>query len=200
MVMNTQGQKVALDALLTDISIDIETLSTHNDALILQLGIVGFNPETFEMGPKVNINFDFDLSMAEGFSITGSTLYWWLKQDSRAGATLETNLKHPAEVCESMFKYIQKYTVGCKEVKVWGNGAAFDNVIVKNYFNHFKKDLPWMFWNDRCARTLFNLYPNVKRTKPKIAHVAGYDAVAQAETIMSILAVIREQNEGKNDE
>lgn len=187
MVMNLHGKEVALDDLLTDVSIDIETLGTNPDSIILQIGIVGFNPETGAIGPKVNTNIDLELSLEEGFGLTADTFYWWLKQDRRAGATLQENRCHPKAVCTQLKKYIQTYTVGPADVRVWGNGAAFDNVIVKNHFQKFGIEAPWEFWNDRCARTLFALNSHIPRVKPKIAHVAGYDAVAQAETIMAIL-------------
>lgn len=187
MVMNLHGKEVALDDLLTDVSIDIETLGTNPDSIILQIGIVGFNPETGAIGPKVNTNIDLERSLAEGFGLTADTFYWWLKQDRRAGATLQENRCHPKTVCTQLEKYILTYTVGPADVRVWGNGAAFDNAIVKNHFQKFGIEVPWQFWNDRCARTLFALNSHIPRVKPKIAHVAGYDAVAQAETIMEIL-------------
>ena len=187
MVMNLHGKEVALDNPLTDISIDIETLGTDPNSIILQIGIVGFNPETGEIGTKVNTNIDLERSIKEGFSFSADTFYWWLKQDRRAGATLQENRYHPKTVCTQVEKYIQTYTVGPDDVRVWGNGAAFDNVIVKNHFQKFDIEVPWKFWNDRCARTLFALNPHISRVKPKITHVAGYDAVAQAETIIAIL-------------
>ncbi|MHB0978446.1 MAG: 3'-5' exoribonuclease domain-containing protein [Minisyncoccota bacterium] len=46
---------------------------------------------------------------------------------------------------------------------------------------------PWKFWNNRCYRTLKNMFPEVPFVRIGIAHDALDDAKSQAEHAVAIL-------------
>jgi exodeoxyribonuclease VIII len=46
---------------------------------------------------------------------------------------------------------------GAGTVEVWGNGATFDNVILRNSYSRTGINCPWKFTNDRDVRTIVAL-------------------------------------------
>ena len=69
------------------------------------------------------------------------------------------------------------------DTAVWGNGATFDNVIIRSAFKAVGLPVPWSFRNDKCYRTVANLLP--KERQPALersgtAHNALDDAITQA--------------------
>ena len=71
--------------------------------------------------------------------------------------------------------------IGESPLPVWGNGATFDNVILRNAYQKTGLDCPWPFWQDRCYRTLKNLAPDIDRPELGTLHQALNDATVQAQ-------------------
>jgi exodeoxyribonuclease VIII len=68
---------------------------------------------------------------------------------------------------------------------LWGNGAAFDNVILRNSYVRCSIEAPWQFWQDRCFRTVASSSP-MKRVAEGVAHNALDDAITQAKHLIKI--------------
>ena len=49
---------------------------------------------------------------------------------------------------------------------LWGNGATFDNVILRNLYARHLKAFPLGFWTDRDLRTAVDIYNIDTRTVP----------------------------------
>ncbi len=73
------------------------------------------------------------------------------------------------------------------QIAIWGNGAGFDQPILSAVYRAVGVVQPWKFFNERCYRTLKNLYPGFPYTRPKLAHHALEDAKAQAVHAVAIL-------------
>lgn len=77
-------------------------------------------------------------------------------------------------------------------LKVWGNGATFDNVILRGAYERAGHTCPWKFWNDSDVRTIVLLGRAVgfapKREMPfeGDAHNALADARHQAKYVSAI--------------
>ena len=76
---------------------------------------------------------------------------------------------------------------GVRNVCIWGNGAAFDNVILRTAYERLGLKAPWNFWDDRCFRTVKALHPEVEYVKSGAAHNALDDAKNQALYLMKVL-------------
>lgn len=173
---------------MQNLMIDIETLSTKPNGVILSIGAVFFDKSGF--GPEFYVNIDLQSSMDAGFEIDAGTVYFWLKQSSEAGAVLD---KEKEPFCDAI-RYLHKFIVlNCdvKEVNVWGNSPSFDLVMLKNYIARTDKYLSnaeqtkiWKFYNERDFRTAVDIY-KCKRVKPTVAHNALEDAKAQAQTLIN---------------
>jgi hypothetical protein len=76
---------------------------------------------------------------------------------------------------------------------VWGNGAAFDNVLVAEALRRCGMKPAWNYYNDRCYRTLKNLRPDVKLIRLGTHHDALDDARSQADHAIRLLASLKRE-------
>lgn len=167
---------------MNDIMIDLETMGTSPSAAIVAVGAVGFDLKTGELGAVFYHVVDLASSMGEGGVVDAPTVLWWLKQsdDARRALTNADEVLPIEEVLMEFDDYIQTFTDGADKVRIWGNGASFDNVILSTAYARLHMQQPWMFWNDRCYRTVKNLFPDIKPEHSGVAHHALDDAKAQA--------------------
>jgi len=138
----------------TDIMLDLETLGTSSNAVIVSISAVVFDRATGETGAEFEVGVNLDEQLAKGAVIDGSTVMWWLTQDKEAQDEL-TRLE-PLQVDESLDLY-KAFVRQAGVDDVWGNGATFDNVILSNLFKRHERGYPTPFWADRCVRTFVDL-------------------------------------------
>lgn len=158
-----------------DIMLDLETLGTGPEAVIIAIGTVAFTPtglgETYydTIAPQSAVDL--------GMEIDASTVMWWMRQSDAARVAFARPGKPILEVLRSFSLWMDKFH---GEADVWGNGAAFDNVVLSSAYRLAKQPRPWSYKADRCYRTLKELYPFVKPVDVGTAHNALDDAKAQA--------------------
>lgn len=181
------------------IMIDLETLGTSNDALIWGLGAVVFNPDGHYpdilagdyLGERFYVNIDIKSSLEYKGVIDADTLTWWL--DPQRNAAREQLLVNPIDVGSaletfSMWLDHQAYRIEQPDdIVMWGNGATFDNVILRRAYERLGLEVPWKFYNDRCYRTIKSLAPDIKLERVGTYHNAVDDAVSQAEHLVRIV-------------
>lgn len=172
---------------MKNIMVDLETLGNNSQSVILSIGAVEFD-ET-GLGSTFYVAVDPQSCVDAGLKMDVSTIMWWMQQSDEARAAFnrsKTNLK------QALLDF-SVYVHNCAgtDAEVWGNGATFDNVILDNAYRAMGYAKPWQFWNDRCYRTLKNLYPQVPYVKPNVAHNALEDAIAQARHASQILRELK---------
>ena len=69
---------------------------------------------------------------------------------------------------------------------MWGNGAAFDNAILSTAYALCEIEPPWIYWNDRCYRTVKSLNRSIPFIRLGTHHNALSDAESQATHLMQI--------------
>lgn len=173
---------------MNHVMIDIETLDTVGTAVIVSIGAAMFDVATTSK-PMIGDTFYSAVSIASQHDRTRSedTIAWWGKQPAEAQAVFEEALSPTApdlsDVLVSFSEWVRKNQDGSRSPSVWGNGATFDNVIVRHAYAQLGIPCPWHFSGDRCYRTLNSLalIPHwfvAERTGPK--HHALEDALYQA--------------------
>jgi hypothetical protein len=176
--------------MLSDIMIDLETLSTSTNASILTIGAVKFDPFNNDIDnstcEKFYLKVDLDSCDALGLDVSEDTLEWWSKQSKEAQeeAFSTDNRIHIREA----FNQLYKFCWGAK--RVWSHGAAFDIVICENVFRKLNKAVPWNFWEVRDTRTLFDLGIDPQRP-PVLKHHALEDAWNQAVGVQNVFQRLR---------
>lgn len=175
----------------TEVMIDLETMDVGPNAAIVAIGAVAFNRDDIgiiEENPTFYTTIDLTSAMAYGGTVSGDTVLWWLKQEEAAREQLyrESN----ETLMNTLMGFKEWLTLYCdtQNVKIWGNGANFDNVILANAYRNCNMQPPWNFWNDRCYRTLKAENPNViPASFNGVQHNALHDAVNQAQHALGIM-------------
>lgn len=176
----------------SDVMIDIETLGTDPKAVVLSVGLVAFNLGGDTKPVKTEIRFGQKQFREEqkrvGRKVDQGTVRWWKKQSEEAKAIFhQTNVVDMDHACRSITHFFGQNTDE-RNVRVWGNGAGFDNVIVGSLLTDFGYSQPWKFWNDRCHRTFKSqfkaLVPEIEFTG--VPHNAADDAEHQVKVLQAI--------------
>jgi hypothetical protein len=143
-------------ALYSHLMIDIESMGTQANAPIVSIGAVLFDPATGQQGAEFYKAISLKSAMAWGAEPEAETILWWLKQSAEARSAIAMDDTIPLDdallqltefICENAAN-------GPGNVEVWGNGATFDNVIVRNSYERTGLDCPWHYSKDRDVRTI----------------------------------------------
>lgn len=167
-----------------DLMVDLETLGTTGDAVILSIGAVKFDLEkgTIEKdGFYASVSVESNL--ARNRRISEDTLIWWFKQEAAAQAVFH----EPKETLETALVQLSDW-IGTDDYAVWSNGASFDIPMLEHAYTQHCIEIPWKFWNSRCHRT-YRALPGAKAVVAQqqgVKHNALADAYNQAQHAIDI--------------
>ncbi|CUA00659.1 exonuclease from phage origin [Escherichia coli] len=133
--------------------IDLETMGKNPDAPIISIGAIFFDPQTGDMGPEFSKTIDLDTA---GGVIDRDVIKWWLKQSREAQSAIMTDEIPLDDALLQLREFIDENS-GEFFVQVWGNGANFDNVILRRSYERQGIPCPWRYSNDRDVRTIVEL-------------------------------------------
>ncbi|XEI33379.1 3'-5' exoribonuclease [Aeromonas veronii] len=180
---------------MNNVMLDLETMGSGPDAAIVTIGAVFFDPLTGELGAEFEAHIALTDSAKYGV-MEPDTVLWWLGQSDEARAAIMPSTKHSSlrESLLDLFEWMHGGDQGSKPgLQVWGNGASFDNVILRHACNAAKAPCGWGYWNDRDVRTIVDLGRTLLGFDPKrdmpfegVAHRALDDAKHQARYVSAI--------------
>ena len=133
--------------------IDLETMGKNPDAPIISIGAIFFDPQTGDMGPEFSNTIDLETA---GGVIDRDTIKWWLKQSREAQSAIMTDEIPLDDALLQLREFIDENS-GEFFVQVWGNGANFDNTILRRSYERQGIPCPWRYYNDRDVRTIVEL-------------------------------------------
>ncbi|BDY73097.1 exonuclease [Escherichia coli] len=133
--------------------IDLETMGKNPDAPIISIGAIFFDPQTGDMGPEFSKTIDLDTA---GGVIDRDVIKWWLKQSRETQSAIMTDEIPLDDALLQLREFIAENS-GEFFVQVWGNGANFDNVILRRSYERQGIPCPWRYCNDRDVRTIVEL-------------------------------------------
>lgn len=176
------------------VMVDLETMGKKHNAPIVAIGAVVFDPATGSIGESFYKVVCLESSVNWGAVIDPSTVIWWLKQSSEARSEIVNDDAIPLQDALLQFREFVSDNVagGSKKAQVWGNGASFDNSILRSSYDCIAEDYPWEYWNDRDVRTMVELGQAIsfdpKTTIPfeGSRHNALADAIHQARYVSAI--------------
>ena len=162
----------------THAMIDIETLGTKPNAVILSVGAIKFDPfNSNEPHDGKHWRLDVDAQTEIDREVNEDTLAWWAKQDPEIqedafGESGRTDVYQ-------FMKELNGWLTGCEAV--WCQGPQFDMVILENLFTQFNHHKGWAFWQIMDCRTIFNMMPmDPRKAIQQNLHSADADAYYQA--------------------
>ena len=173
---------------MADIMVDIETLATTPQSVVITIGAIRFDPfkddrESYEGDTILMDTFyrridpvSFDWPTAH---IDDNTLAWWAQQapEVQHEAFTEDD-RHPIqEVMRDFHRWCASYDT------MWANGPAFDIVILEEVCRQLHRGFPWKYWQVKDTRTVYGLVEH-ERPNPRLHH-AAWDCWSQIVALQS---------------
>ena len=165
-----------------DVMLDIETLATSPDSVILTFGAIKFDPfdSSKEMTDGIYFRINVDEQIALGRHVDEGTVAWWGTQNEQVRE--EALGEHDRVPLEEFYRTLNKFVVGVN--RIWAQGPVFDIVILENLYRMMGKPCPWPYYTIRDSRTLLKALGD-DREGGALLHNALADAVSQAQAVQS---------------
>ena len=177
---------------MLDVMLDLETMGNGPDAAIIAIGATEFDLQNRALGRQFYSVIDLESAVKFGGVMDASTVLWWLNQSEDARKPF-ADKGHHVDASLMIFSNWLAQAGPIDELKIWGNGAGFDNVILASAYRRSGIQQPWQYRNDRCYRTLKGLYKDVKMgPRCGVHHNALDDAASQALHLLEIFKAMGE--------
>jgi len=168
-----------------DIMLDLETLATSPDSVILTFGAIKFNPFDIdeELDTGLYYRIDVDEQIALGRNVDQGTVDWWGQQSEEVRE--EALGEHDRVSLEDFTQQLNRFVVGAD--RIWAQGPVFDIVILENLYRQLGKPTPWAYYTIRDSRTLLKALGDSRKQGPML-HNALADCVSQAQAIQTAVS------------
>lgn len=190
---------------LTHIMLDLETLGTVPGCVGFSIGAVVFDPLEQRLGSEFYAVINVDSCLDRYLREEQDTKDWWSKQSDEAKVALleayDPTVSEPLPDVLENFNGWQRAQGLKSNLRIWGNGADFDNPILRCMYDAAQVKPYAGAWGGRCYRTLKNLdelWPQLgfhkldkERHRTGTHHNALDDAKSQAIHLMANVARLR---------
>lgn len=140
--------------------VDLETLGTTGDSVIMSIAAVPFNIEKGTTDEPFYANVSIQSCLDHGLTVEGSTIAWWMQQEDEPIRRLFEGTSYLLGT--ALADLSAKFAL-YENLKVWGNSARFDLGILENAYKKAELKVPWEFRNERDVRTLVSFIPEIKK-------------------------------------
>ena len=162
--------------------VDLETMNTDNDAIILQIGGALFGTKPFEVIGEFNVAVSGADCLAHGMTLSWDTLRFWFDQrhDLAENVLFNTTavpLRMALELFSSWYKAMNdRYHIS----ELWSRGPAFDIAILQDAYQRLGMATPWGYRVPSCERTLYRRAEHHGWEQPPRTDNQVHDALADA--------------------
>lgn len=165
--------------------LDIETASSRNDAVVLTVGVLRFDPYGDASGDYAN-HWVIPFSDNKGGHIDLDTIKWWMEQtdEARKAAWLDTRGVAPTSpTSEAPFWNIVEMLNTAEHI--WANDPDFDCTVMRSFME--RNSVQWRWYRKhRSLRTLKAMF-DIPFIEPiGTAHNALDDCRYQAEQVRAV--------------
>jgi DNA polymerase III epsilon subunit-like protein len=170
---------------MSEIMIDLETLSTANNASILTIGAIRFDRNSFKITKKFYKRITQESNEYYNRDFNQDTIDWWTTQSDQAKSEI---FEYKNRI--NLNLGLQELSIFCRGAKkIWANGAAFDIPILESAYEACGLEVPWKFFNVRDVRTIYDLgdlnLNNFKRQNNLLGQ--HHNALADCETQLAAM-------------
>ena len=175
----------------SQVMLDIETLSTKSNAVIVSIGAVKFCL-TKGIVSSFRVNIDPVDCKSYGCNIEKSTVEWWGKQSKEAR---QSWMKDPQPLKVGLDYFCNWY--GPKSLRTWAKGGQkFDYPILENAMSACNIQTPWKYWDAMDYRTIIAVL-GINDVKLKSADSVYHDAVSDCEEQCKVLIPLLQALQGE---
>lgn len=169
-------------------SIDIESLSTAVDTVVLSIGAQMFNEHGL-VGEGFHVVLDQEEQLPMR-SVSASTLEWWMGQSQEARDAIWKAPKVSVKLALEMLRvHISRAD------RIWCRGLNFDLPILDHLHAQNGMKTPWAYYYGRDSRTLLELVPPGPKTNGHVAHHALSDAREEAAQLVRAWTILKHRAE-----
>lgn len=179
------------------ISFDLETLGLKQDAMILSIGAVKFDPHTGLLGETFYRAVDITAPIGGG-TIDASTVYWWMNQpaaarsavfdDSEEAKAERVDLRQALVAFSEFIGFNDDLPEGeYPDVALWQRGDK-DGQWLESAYKGMNLAVPYQYWQLKDERTLTSLFKALKPTRYGVHHNSLDDAIYQAQCLTNVFA------------
>lgn len=173
---------------MTDIMIDLETLSTRSDAAIISIGACIFDLKTGEITDTFYKAIGLFDQKHYGH-IDPETVSWWLEQpdDTRLDIASTSGDQTLYEALIKLREFVRRHLTDSS--RLWSNGSSFDLVILRNAYQRNQMNVIWKYWQERDCRTIYDLAKDIcgidvkSSQRTDTPHHALDDAIDQSKNV-----------------
>ena len=146
---------------ILSLMLDIETLGTGPNSIILEIGAVQFNPKTGETFQKFSAYPTVQSCVDTGLTLDEPTFLWWLDQSKEAREAIVDKSREPLENCLKDLKSFVQHTHvmnprHARKVDIWANPPHFDIARLEEAYSAVGVEPAWGHRWIRCCRTVWN--------------------------------------------
>lgn len=145
-----------------NLMVELETLSTKHNAIVLQCSMALFDKETGKISKTFSVNIDPSSQVPRIYD--KNTLDWWKSQPESLLKQVYKGGKPFKEAVKEIHSFITSNT-DKKTVRVWTCSLSFTIPILRSCFETLGLEQPWKYWNERDCRTLFqefDIHPDME--------------------------------------
>lgn len=159
---------------MTNIMVDLETVGTAVDTMILTIAAVEFNHESGAIIDTFYSKIDIDSykPYTGCFTLDGSTLTWWMTVAPEAARkeAFGGERKPIKTVLENFAAWLKPKG----DIRPWSHGSCFDISILSHSLRILQLPELWRFWNIRDTRTLYDVAGVNLKTLPLTEAAKAY--------------------------
>lgn len=171
--------------------LDLETMGTEPGCSIVSIGAIQFDLETGAIGNKFYSSVSLKSCTDVGLTLSPQAIMWWMEQNENARLKLKEDQTDLATALQLFSNFLATNNLTI----VWGNSASFDCSILAACYRKLNLDVPWMYFHEKCYRTIIKLFPsNQKKKDSSKAHDPIYDCEYQIGVLCSIWKKISNKN------
>lgn len=164
----------------THVMIDIETLGTDPDAVVLTIGGVKFDPFNESRGTWDPFYYTLEIEEQEtnGRTICDNTINnFWMKPENVEEFEKAISPEGRTPV-DDVLEELRKWQLHCDGLWAWGND--FDFKILDHLYKNYDRNIPWPFYRKEDARSVCNFMPkDPRRDYGRTTHNAMEDCIKQ---------------------
>ena len=190
------------------IVIDLETLDTSTDAVVLSIGYAWGTHKGYAAN---QVNLETTSQRLKGRTAGVDTLVWWSNQPKETQARAVENPEITEVALAKVASFIEKITEKCggsNAVSIWGNSPSFDLAILASLFKQYGVEVPWKYYQEKDLRTLgaaagisFKEWQKQRlpdETTVVIPHYAKHDAIEEIEFVFYCLKRLEMEDSDDN--
>ena len=162
--MNTSSNTIEMPE--DDIVIDIETMGTGADCVIVSIGAIIFNRAHAPGVFKHVFDVKLDVENQPGRTVDPGTMLWWMKKSMEDARKAAFTTMEPRIRLGLALKQLDDFIKLHRPNEAWGCSPSFDMVILQDAYKQHKVDFPIPFWRWSCIRTMESFFYGKNTRKP----------------------------------